>query len=563
MNIFANRPFKTRNAEDFDLAQILDVFVNPMNDTRSPFDFENTIIKGEMGSGKSIFLKANYAYYLYSIVPSLLSKESVVLPVQIRLSDHQHLQEPNEIYNSIIISVIKGISRIYSELESAERLLKIHTGMQSLPRSIFNASQLAEVLEGLVEMEAAEYKQIISKELGYTAKVKPRFMELGSQFKENGVKQVTGKKNPSIGDVHDAYERLLGDFNGSILLLIDEAGSLGKKFFKTDSGTSLFETLMNQFRTAEYIRTKIAVYPHSYSDILVETRYGEMTHLTESVIDQIGYNRFRERSIGIIDRYIGVASKGAKQVLDVFDINPSPTASGDSLEQIIYASKGNVRRLLSILDSCMHEAYFDHHGKGKIEANHVVAGIIKHSSSVESIFNSNDRDFLEILARTCRSRSTYRFKFPQKAPVLAKYLSKSEEHNLISIVEAGSGRRGTTYEFDYAFCIHHNIPTHYVKNTERIDKERSMSSGQWISRITSISEEIIEHAQIPGKIEGEIKHVCNDVAFAITDSGEEYFLLRKDTIEADKDKNFLLGKRVRFYPIKYEDSNLAYSIEVL
>ena len=92
MNIYTARPFKNRNAEDFDISDILDVFVNPLSDLRSPFDYENSIIKGGMGSGKSIYLKANYAYYMYSIMPALLSEEPVVLPVLIRLSDFPTLE---------------------------------------------------------------------------------------------------------------------------------------------------------------------------------------------------------------------------------------------------------------------------------------------------------------------------------------------------------------------------------------------------------------------------------------------------------------------------------------
>ena len=71
MDIYAARPFKARNAEDFELSRILDVFVSPLSDGRNPFDYENSIVKGGMGSGKSIFLKANYAYFLYSILPCL------------------------------------------------------------------------------------------------------------------------------------------------------------------------------------------------------------------------------------------------------------------------------------------------------------------------------------------------------------------------------------------------------------------------------------------------------------------------------------------------------------
>ncbi len=563
MNIFETRPFKVRNAEDFELNRILDVFVSPMSSTRSPFDFENSIVKGAMGSGKSIFLKANYAFHLYSIIPALMMQESVILPVFIRLSDFQHIREPHDIYRAVITQVVKEIANIYAQLESAERLVKIHRGMQSLPESIFQASRLHDVLQKLLRMDAEEYKQTISHELGLTGKAQPKFLELGADFRRKGVEEITKKKQIGIGDVHEVYHKLLGDFNGSLLLLVDEAGSLDKTFFKTEREISLFETLMNQFRTAEYLRTKIAVYPHSYSDILVETRYGEMIALTEDVVDEIGYNRFRERALGIMDRYIQAASELTLHVFDVFNVNPSPTAVGDSLEQIIYASGGNIRRLLSILDTCMQEACAEHHGVGKVDSGHVLSGLAKHSSAAESIYGAVDREFLETLAKACRARSTFRFQFPYKAPILAKYINKSEEHNVLTITEAGAGRRGTTYEFDYAFCTHHDIPTHYLKDTERIDKSRSRSTGDWIGRVTQISEEIIAHAQVPGKVEGQVEFLRGEHGFVKTDDGQEYYISSREIIDADKNKVLIQGKRVRFYPVNYEGTPLAYAVELL
>jgi len=44
--LFKSRPFKTRNADEFDLSSILNLYVNPTNDLNTPFDYENIIVKG-------------------------------------------------------------------------------------------------------------------------------------------------------------------------------------------------------------------------------------------------------------------------------------------------------------------------------------------------------------------------------------------------------------------------------------------------------------------------------------------------------------------------------------
>ena len=101
--IYLSRPFKTRNADEYDLSSILDLFVDPTDGVTGPFDFSNSIIKGKMGSGKTMYLRANYAYYLYTLVPTLLEEEPIILPVYIRLSDFQNIIDPEQLYYALIV----------------------------------------------------------------------------------------------------------------------------------------------------------------------------------------------------------------------------------------------------------------------------------------------------------------------------------------------------------------------------------------------------------------------------------------------------------------------------
>ena len=107
-NIFRSRPFKVRNADEYDVTNVLGLFVSPINGLATPFDYENSIIKGRMGSGKTMYLRANHAYYLSVLVPSLIQKhDEIILPVFIRLNDFQNIKEPSEVYRAIIIKVIE------------------------------------------------------------------------------------------------------------------------------------------------------------------------------------------------------------------------------------------------------------------------------------------------------------------------------------------------------------------------------------------------------------------------------------------------------------------------
>ena len=164
-------------------------------------------------------------------------------------------------------------------------------------------------------------------------------------------------------------------------------------------------------------------------------------------------------------------------VEDIFEVSKKKIY-GDGIEQLIYASNGNIRRLIQLLDASMSAAYLEHEGHGKVLIEHALNALNSHSNTVEAQYTELDKDFLSSLMKVCKSRSTFRFQFPSMSPVLSKFTTKSQEYNLINILEIGSGRKGTTYAFDYSFCVHHDIPTHYLRNTEKIEKNRSLSEGE-------------------------------------------------------------------------------------
>ena len=150
--IFKSRPFKTRNADEYNLSDVLSLFVNPINGLSSPLDFENTIIKGKMGSGKTMFLRANYAYYLFNLVPRLIDNEELILPVFIKLSDFQNLKDASEIYKEIIIAIIEELSNIYLRLQDAKEMANIHIGMKRIPADVYFKEKIRITTQKLLQL---------------------------------------------------------------------------------------------------------------------------------------------------------------------------------------------------------------------------------------------------------------------------------------------------------------------------------------------------------------------------------------------------------------------------
>jgi hypothetical protein len=254
------------------------------------------------------------------------------------------MSEAAAVYKAVIIKILEGLMKAYADIQSADRMVQIHRGIQTLPETYSSGSKLPTMHQRLTKLTAEEYVETIKSQLGLESKVKPHFFEVAAKYQREIITEVKVKADTGIADIQEAYDLLLAERDGRILLLIDEAGSLGRAFFTEGATGSLFESLMNQLRTSEFIRTKIAIYPHSYSDVLFETRYGDLVELTENVVDDIGYNQFRKKALALIERYATQSAERDVRTDELFEIGDGNSSRDDALEQILYASGGNMRR---------------------------------------------------------------------------------------------------------------------------------------------------------------------------------------------------------------------------
>jgi hypothetical protein len=102
-----------------------------------------------------------------------------------------------------------------------------------------------------------------------------------------------------------------------------------------------------------------------------------------------------------------------------------------------------------------------------------------------------------------------------------------------------------------------------MMDSEKINRERTNESGRWLARVATINQEVIDHAGLPGKLEGSVDFIKGEAGFITADSGEQFFFSRNYLIEADRRKNVMFGTRIRFLPTILGDSKMAVSLEVL
>ncbi|HNY41482.1 MAG TPA: hypothetical protein PKJ41_13870, partial [Bryobacteraceae bacterium] len=178
-------------------------------------------------------------------------------------------------------------------------------------------------------------------------------------------------------------------------------------------------------------------------------------------------------------------------------------------------------------------------------------------------YDNGEREFLREVGIACRSRTTFRFKFPNNSVTLTKYTKRSAEHNIINLVQANRGKSGYVYEFDYAYCVANEIPTHSIRNTERIDKTRSLADADWIQRVTTLSSDIVAHATIQSKVEGTVLY-CKDTWGVIKGRDDkEYIFLYSDIVDGCEVSDFHQGRHVRFAPLIWDGKELAGAVESL
>lgn len=561
--IYIARPFKIRNADEYDLENILDLFVDPTDGLVGPFDFTNSIIKGKMGSGKTMYLRANYAYYLYTLVPCLIEGGSLVLPVYIKLSDFQNIHSPEKIYYAILIKIIEEIVGVCKHLQSADELARLHTGVRNLAGIWDTESTYIKIAEKLKTLTAKEYVEKVSSSFEVNGSATAKFLALYRGYEKNVVNEIKKNTTPSFQDVVDTCNQLIAAFNGKLLLLLDEVGSINKTFFRdSKNGTSYFETLMNQFRTLSFVRTKIAIYPHSESDILTETRYGDAIELEcDFEGNNMLYSSFVEKTVSLIERYLQKVSNVPVKVEDVFK------ASVDDQQiivQLINASKGNMRRLVHILDMAMNMAFVRCQGKTVVTIDDVLGSLRRQGEMMENKYTNPEKTFLSNIAMICKKRSTYKFNYPNKSASLTKFTSLSEEYNIINIQQAGTGRKGSIYAFDYAYCVYKDLPTHYVKDSEKIDKTRDSIKGEPIQRIAQLTDEIIEQYNIRGKVDGVVEFWSEDTGgIAKGEDGVSYIVLNDSIIKSDKKKSIHIGSSLRFVASKMNNMAVAAEVEIL
>lgn len=488
-------PFTFTNAEKIETNQILELFVsNEDRNKGATRTSGDAIIRGSRGSGKTMLLRYLNIFGNYEFDQNMRERKvSESFPVMVNLS----LIHNSEWKGSVGTIIGSAEKLIYESVINALDQKASSLNLPEFKNSLFRTKQKLTILNN-------QQGSIIWK--------------LGIAIREN-----------------------MSNYFSHILLLIDEVAPVFPKDFFNDVENG-FLRWMNNIRNSGPYFTRIAVYPNDISDILNEDRFGTIVNLDYNIKSEDDYKVFRKYCIDLANRYLYLVSidrVNPTQISNIIEIQEN--SDNDPLEQLIYASDGSSRRFTSLMDKCITYSEFENN---KIFNKSDIIEIIKEfSNNLLSSYDLSEREIAQSLAKVCRKQVTYRFRLPNLSGIVSSLHAKNEELNIVKLAEIGTGRRGTTYEFTYPYCILMDIQTHYIKDSRKICVSRDRITGEWISQATTIAKEQIDYLNKELRLEG-----------VIVDINKEIIVL-KDIVDQNEfisesfDSEFKVGEKVTFIHI--------------
>jgi hypothetical protein len=367
----------------------------------------------------------------------------------------------------------------------------------------------------------------------------PQFKESLYKLKQKLV-VLKNQEGSLVWKLGEAIKEHMEKYFQHVLLLIDEVAPVfPREFFSREEG---FPKWMNTIRNSGPYFTRVAVYPNDVSDVLNEERFGSIVNLDYDTKNADEYLAFRTYCIELVNKYLHVVSINRRDPTTIGNIiNVLENDSQDPLEQLVYASDGSSRRFISFMDKCLTSSRYK---KGCSYTKEEILSIIKEfSNNLLASYDLSDKEIAQSIAKACKKQSTYRFRLPGLSSLINSLHSKREELNIVRLTESGTGRRGTTYEFTYPYCILMDLQTHYLKDTRKICVSRDNISGEWISQVTTIQKEQIDYLNNESRLGGEVIDVADEVIEVRSSSGDVFLAEVSDT-------GYKAGDKVTFISIK-------------
>lgn len=510
-------PFPFLGADEYREDQILSLFEIDRRTTIKAFSLQHSIVEGSYGTGKTMLLKAIYAFHYSRMLVDIAEQgKAKVIPIYIKFSDLPYMPENH--YKEMILLIYKKILDTRNEVPSFLRekgwFDRFKFWLQRL-----TSSGLAEMDKRYAELSSDAVTRTLETNFGVEGGTGFKWLDsLRVAYENRYQKEILLKPNPSIRDIEQLFLENFSQICEKILLLIDEVDTLPAVVFEKQRGEkySIYETFINQLRTSSFMIYKLAVYPQTESSNQVEgSRIGHRIKLGFNVKDKDDYMVARDFFYRISKSYLSFCA-GKEVTPDTYfyiiynkdrkvQIGTVKAVDdreyGDALEQLVFGSNGIVRRFIRLAGDAMLEKTAKHKDSNRVGKFDIYDVMRSFGKELIERLPEDYRLVVDRIATYCLETRAFRFKAPYNEKEILKYYDSTKQDNVLYSV-LDPHRWGTNYifEFDYCFCIYRNIPTHCYLNSEDINRSRSLVNGKWLIMPKKISESVIK-----GKSRGTIK----------------------------------------------------------
>ena len=301
-----DNPFPFLGADQYREEQILSLFEVDQDATLRSFSLQNSIIEGSFGTGKTMLLKAIYAFHYSRMILDIADKKCcAVIPVYIRFSDLPH--NSDNIYRDLILNIYKKCLDTRFLLTS---FLKDKTWFDRFKFWLTRLTSTGAFPEDqrYIELSSASVIKKVSDAFSIKGAIGYDWLQsLSMDYEKKYETEIIKKTTPGIADIQNLFIERFRGVCDRLLFLIDEVDRLPNEAFQraSDNKYSLYETFLNQLRTSENILYKVAVYPGTASSQQVEgSRIGTRIKLGFDVKDPADFIRARDFYYRILKSYL-------------------------------------------------------------------------------------------------------------------------------------------------------------------------------------------------------------------------------------------------------------------
>lgn len=520
---FTHNPFFKLSSSQYNNSERLEIITLESNLLSSISKNDNSFVVGRKGSGKSMLLQFLNSFYLSKLLVDTVlrgERESTYIPLYINGTS---INKSKTFQNALIWCILNEVEKLSVNLSNQldasnwfdeiimKPLRKYNILVGEYKNLKFDLDELEGMKDTILESNShgGEINELINA-------LDAAVFDIAEMKKD--------KDNITFSEVELLFNKHLGKHNRKLMLLIDEVSGYGSEYYRVDNEHSNFSFAINTLRNQNYINYKIAIESETDAEKITTdpSKYGRSIKLDYQVMTPKGVKECRKLFKNMLNSYIKY-SKGVEdyQVENNFLIlddslyeNESDIdddKSVDCLEQFVIYSEGVIREFLYICSAAMTLAA-EKFKKKDIKILQVDSTDIKYiakqcGADIVNALDEKERKNIYNIANKLKSCNCFKFQYEGDFNDIERLcLGYGNNPNIKPALKKVLTPHNSEYYYTMPMFVNEylDIPTHFLRGSEKTSINKSILSGNIIEKICKITKLDIE--QLASSLRERLKH---------------------------------------------------------